>query len=68
MLNKCFLNDLKHLIGSTSNVSEVVQDLSQLIKTEVSVETFINEFLFDELPELVILQGHGRSALDEVIE
>ena len=32
------------------------------------MKTFIDKFLFNELPEFVVLQCHGRSSLDEVVK
>ncbi len=58
MFNQSFLNNFQHFIRTTANISKIVENLSQLIKSEVSVKTFIDKFLFDQLPEFIILQGH----------
>ena len=45
MLNQSFLNYFEHLIGSTADICEIVEDLSDLIETEIPVESFIDKFL-----------------------
>ncbi len=68
VLDKGLLDDFEHLIGATPNIGEKVEHLSQLLQGEVSVKALVDELLFNELPEFVVLEGHRGGTLDEVIK
>ena len=64
MLDECFLDDLDHVITATTHTAEVNKDFGQLLKGVVTMESFIDELLFNDFPELVILQVGSGSTFD----
>ncbi len=66
VLDEGLLDDLEHLVGAAAHARQVVEDLRQLKQVEVPVQALVHQLLLHQLPELVVLESHGGSALNEV--
>lgn len=58
VLDQSLFDDFQHLVGASADCSEVVEHFSELLQIEVSVQALVNQLLLDQLPELVVLEGH----------
>ena len=64
VFDECLFNELHHIITATTDSGEKVDELAHLLKGVISIETLVDNFLFNDFPELIILQVHTRGALD----
>ena len=68
MLDKVFLDDFDDFVAASAHPRERTKHACGLFKSKVSVQTLIYKFVFDQLPEFVVLQVHVCGAFDCFLE
>ena len=64
VFDECLFNELHHIITATADSGKKIDELAHLLEGVISIEAFIDNFLLNNFPELIILQVHTRGALD----
>ena len=64
VFDECLFNELHHIVTATADSGKKVDELSHLLEGVISIEAFVDNFLLNNFPELIILQVHTRGTLD----
>ena len=55
VFDECLFNELHHIVTATADSGKKVDELSHLLEGVISIEAFVDNFLFNNFPELIIL-------------
>ena len=64
VFDECLFNELHHIVTATADSGKKIDKLAHLLEGVISIEAFVDNFLFNNFPELIILQVHTRGTLD----
>jgi len=64
VLNECLLNDVDHIVTTTTDSTKVNKNLAELIHSEVAMQTLVNKLLLNDFPKFIVLKEGASCAFD----
>ena len=68
MFNQVLLDLFDDFIGATANLSNAAEEPGSVLEGQIQLQVLINEFVFNNLPKLVVLQLHQCCCLNCLVQ